>query len=188
MHPAASRLLTVILGTAVLAACGSGAGSAPANESAADTLNRALQLHLQGKLDEATSAYYLTLSKDPGNKYAFYNLGVIASTRGGLAIAEDFYRIAIEIDPKFSNPLFNLAILRQNAGAFPEAIELYKRVIAIEPNNANAHFNLALAYRSNGQKAEADAEFARAQQLDAKLVPPPPATSATPRPSGSPAR
>src|SRR5207245_7598302 len=99
MRLAASRLLTVILGTALLAACGSGAGNAPANESAADTLNRALQLHLQGKLDEATSAYYLALSKDPGNKFAFYNLGLIAQTHNTPTIAESFYRIAIDIDP-----------------------------------------------------------------------------------------
>jgi tetratricopeptide (TPR) repeat protein len=182
------RAALLLLSAVVFAACGgAGAGSVPANESASDTLNRGLQLHLAGKLDEATSAYYLTLSKDPGNKFAFYNLGLIAQTHKTTAIAENFYRIAIEIDPKFANPLFNLAIIRQNAGAFPEAIDLYRRVIAIEPNNAGAHFNLGLALRSNGQRVEGDAELAKAQQLDPNLVPPP-AGSATPRPSSSPAR
>ena len=169
---------------ALAISCNATPGAGSASESAADTLSRALQLHTQGKLDEATVAYYQVLAKEPGNKYAFFDLGVIAQTNKSVVIAESFYRIALEIDPKFPSPLYNLAVLRQQAGAHQEAADLYRRLIAIEPNNAGAHFNLGFALRALGRTAEADAEFARARQIDPALVAP--AGSATPRPTALP--
>jgi hypothetical protein len=51
-----------------------------------------LQAHAAGKLDEATTAYFETLAKDSKNKFAFYNLGVIAQGQGRAAAAESYYR------------------------------------------------------------------------------------------------
>lgn len=179
------RVLSGLIALFFVASCTSApAATPPSNESTADALTRALQLHTQGKLNDATVAYYQTLAKDPGNKYAFFDLGVIAQTNKSTVIAESFYRIALEIDPKFLSPLYNLGVLRQQAGANQEAIDLYRRVIAIEPNNASAHFNLGIALRAIGQRSEGDAELARAQQLDPALVPP--TGTSTPRASAQP--
>jgi tetratricopeptide (TPR) repeat protein len=159
-------------------ACGSPAKSD--SEVAADALNRGLQAHAAGKLDEAIVAYFETLAKDPKNKFAFYNLGVIAQGQNRAAAAESYYRLALEQDPNMTTALFNLAILRGNIGANQEAVDLYRRLIAIEPSNAPAHFNLGLVLRLMGQTAEAQLELTKAQQLDPKLV--------APTPSASPAR
>jgi tetratricopeptide (TPR) repeat protein len=171
---------------AVLISCGS--GGTPAGGTADDALARGLQAHAAGKLDEATTAYFETLAKDPKNKFAFYNLGEIAQRQARPAAAESYYRLALEQDAKMTSALFNLAILRTNAGATQEAVELYRRVIAAEPNNAPAHFNLGLALRLLGQAAEAQTELATAQRLDAKLVAPSPSASPARQASPSPTR
>ena len=177
-------LLAFLIGSAaLLAAC----GNTPASNTADDALSRALQAHTGGKLDEAMAAYFETLAKDPKNKFAFYNLGVIAQAQSRAAAAESYYRLAIEQDAKMGAALFNLAILRAQAGANQEAADLYRRVIAIDPNYAAAHFNLGLVLRLLGQTAEATTELATAQRLDAKLVAPSasasPARQASPSPS-----
>ena len=141
-----------LLFTAVLLSCSS-PGSTNTSGTAADALSRGLQAHTAGKFDEATTAYFETLAKDPKNKFAFYNLGEIAQRQNRPVAAEAYYRLAIEQDAKMTSALFNLAILRSNAGANQEAADLYRRVIAVEPNNAAAHFNLGLVLRLLGQNA-----------------------------------
>jgi tetratricopeptide (TPR) repeat protein len=172
----------LIASVALLAACGS---TPPAN-TAEDALSRALQAHTAGKLDEATVAYFETLAKDPKNKFAFYNLGVIAQTQNRPVAAESYYRLAIDQDPQMGSAIFNLAIIRAQAGANQEAADLYRRVIAIDPNYAAAHFNLGLILRLLGQNAEAQTELATAQRLDPKLVAPNP--TATPNQQATPTR
>jgi tetratricopeptide (TPR) repeat protein len=163
-----------------LAACGGPGSAGSGNETAADALNRGLQAHAAGKLDEAVTAYFTTLSKDPKNQFAYYNLGEIAQRQNRLVTADGFYRLALDLDSKMESALFNLAIVRTSLGVTGDAISLYKQVIAVNPNSAAAHFNLGLLYRQLGQTAEAQTELATAQRLDPKLV--------APSPSAGPAR
>jgi tetratricopeptide (TPR) repeat protein len=181
-------LASVLLCGLALAACGGPGSSGSGNETAADALNRGLQAHAAGKLDEAVAAYFVTLSKDPRNQFAYYNLGEIAQRQNRLVAAEAFYRLALEQDPKMESALFNLAIVRTNVGVAADAVVLYKQVIAVNPNNAPAHFNLGLLYRQLGQTAEAQTEFAAAQKLDAKLVAPSPSASPNRQASPTPTR
>jgi tetratricopeptide (TPR) repeat protein len=181
-----TRRVVALLFVAVMTSCGSPSTQGTTG-SADDALSRGLQAHTAGKFDEATAAYFETLAKDPKNKFAFYNLGVIAQgaqDQKRAAAAEAYYRLALEQDPTMASALFNLAILRGNVGANQDAADLYRRVIAVEPNNAAAHFNFGLVLRFLGQTAEAQQEFATAQRLDAKLVAPSP--SATPARQASP--
>ena len=182
-----ARLVALLAFALGVAACG---GSPAAPAAASDALSRGLEAHAAGRIDEAVTAYFEALSKDPQDKYAYYNLGQIAQTRNKPTAAESYYRLALDVDPKLSAALFNLAIVRSNAGAMPEAADLYRRVIAVEPNNAAAHFNLGLVLRSTGSKADSDAELGRARELDPKLVAPATAapTAAPATPSASPRR
>jgi len=173
---------------AAVAACGGPSSAGSGNESAADALNRGLQAHSAGKLDEAAAAYFTTLAKDPKNQYAYYNLGEIAQRQNRLVAAEALYRLALEQDPKMESALFNLAIVRTNVGVAADAVVLYKQVITVNPNNAPAHFNLGLLYRQLGQTADAQTEFAAAQKLDAKLVAPSPSASPNRQASPTPTR
>jgi len=180
----AGRFMAFLIGALVIS-CGSPGTS---GTTADDALSRGLQAHAAGKLDEATTAYFETLAKDPKNKFAFYNLGVIAQGQSRAAAAESYYRLALEQDARMTSALFNLAILRGIAGANQESADLYRSVIAIEPNNAPAHFNLGLVLRLLGQTTEAQQELATAQRLDAKLVAPSPSASPARQASPSPTR
>lgn len=172
----------VIFCVAALAACGGGSGGAP---GATDAFARGLQAQTAGKFDEATSAYYEVLSKDPKSSAAFFNLGLIAHLQNKFVAAESYYRLALDQEPNNLKALFNLAIVRANSsGGAQEAVTLYKKVIALDPNYADAHFNLALVLRSLGLTAEAQQEFAAAQRLDPNRVAP--SASATPARPASP--
>jgi tetratricopeptide (TPR) repeat protein len=181
-------LAGLVLFAAVVAACGGPSGGGNSGDTAADALNRGLAAHAAGKLDDAVTAYYQTLEKDPKNKFAFYNLGEIAQRQSRMQAAESFYRLALEQDPKMESALFNLAIVRTSAGASQEAVALYRQVIAVNPNNAAAHFNLGLLLRQLGQTAEAQQELATAQRLDPKLVAPSPSASPIRQTSPTPTR
>ena len=173
----------ILCASAAFAACGgSGSGGTP---GATDAFARGLQAQTAGKFDEATSAYYEVLSKDPKSSSALFNLGLIAHLQSRLVAAESYYRLALDTEPNNEKALFNLAIVRANSsGGAPEAVTLYKKVIALDPNYADAHFNLALLLRSLGQTAEAQQEFATAQRLDPNRVAP--SASATPARPASP--
>ena len=181
-----ARVLGLGILSLTLVACDLGGAPAVTSPSAAasaagDALQRGLAAHTAGRIDEAISLYYQVLAKDPTNKFAFFNLGQIEHTRNHPAAAEAFYRLALESDKNMTSALYNLALLRQAAGDSAESAALLRRFVQTIPNDGPSHWNLGLALRSLGQTAEANAEFARAQQLDARLVPP--AGSAVPRPS-----
>lgn len=146
--------------------CGGGQSDA---EKASDAVNRGLEAHLAGKLDEATTAYREALALDPQNKFAYFNLGLIDQTQNHLEAAENNYRVALGIDPDFPSALFNLAIVRKALGDPQEAIRLYRHVISITPDNASAHLNLGFLLRDAGDTAGANAELATATNLDPTL-------------------
>ncbi|MBV8949383.1 MAG: tetratricopeptide repeat protein [Actinobacteria bacterium] len=110
------------------------------------------------------------LASDPSNKYAYYNLGLIAQTQQHSAEAETNYRRALSIYPNFVPALFNLAILRTNAKADAEAVELYQRIIAIDDRQAGAHLNLGFVLRGMGQADAGNVQIARALELDPSLA------------------
>ena len=172
------RTLSLAILALALAGCGLVGGASPSASGAGDALQRGLAAHTANKLDEATTLYFEALSKDPTNKFAFFNLGQIAHTKNNLVVAEAWYRLALDSDKAMGSALYNLGLVRQAVGDSIESASLLRRLIAVDPSNASAHYNLAIALRSLGQNADATAEFATAQRLDARLVPP----------TGSPAR
>jgi tetratricopeptide (TPR) repeat protein len=88
MRSAIVLVLLVLPGLCV-AACGdSTSTSTPVEQSADDILDQGLRAHAEGRLNEAATAYHQVLVKDPTNKYAFYNLGLIQHT-GGFSMAAE---------------------------------------------------------------------------------------------------
>jgi Tfp pilus assembly protein PilF len=83
-------VLLAVAPVAVIAgeACACGSEESPA-EKASEELNRGLQAHAAGDLDEAPAAYREVLTHDPQNKHAFYNLGLIDQTSGCPGPAEN---------------------------------------------------------------------------------------------------
>jgi Tfp pilus assembly protein PilF len=144
-----------------LAACGA---KSPAAQ-AADELALGLRAEGQGQMTQAADHFQKAIVKDPSNKFAYYNLGLVTQLSGQAAVAETNYRAALQIDPNFRSALFNLAIVRTTPSP-DEAEQLYRHVIALQPSDAGPHLNLAFLLRSMGRKDEAKSEFARAVTIE----------------------
>jgi len=186
--PIVGTSITLAL-TLTLAACGAKSPAAQAG----DELAAGLRAEGQGQMTQAADHFQKATVKDPSNKFAYYNLGLVDQLSGQTAAAETNYRAALQIDPNFRSALFNLAIIR--TGPSPEEAEqLYRHVIALQPNDAGPHLNLGFLLRSMGRKDEAKVEFARAvsyEPLYASRIPTdsrPAAAAAVVAPSPTPRR
>jgi tetratricopeptide (TPR) repeat protein len=159
--------LAPVVFVALLSGCGSSV-KATTEQPAVDPLTAGLKAQNEGRLDEAKLDYQAVLAKDPQNKYAHYNLGLIDQLAGSNDSAETRYRTALKTDPNFTPALFNLAILRTTS-APQEAANLYRQVTKLVPGYAAAHLNLGWLLISMKQDAEGKAELVRAAQLDPSL-------------------
>ena len=153
-----------------LGACASHHTTAPDTARANAVLRQALQAHAEGDLAHAQQLYLETLRLDPSNKYAYYDLGVIAQSQGDDKVALSSYRGALAIDPRFVPALFNLAIVETAADQTKDAKDLYKRVLEIDPQDAAAHLNFGFLLRAEGRERAARREFDDAVRLDPSLA------------------
>ncbi len=161
------RSLVAVTSIAILfSACGE---DATPQEQAQQLVAEGLEAHRDGDAEAARGKYNEALAKDPNNKFAHYNLGLIQQNAGDEAGAEAYYRKAIELDNNFVEALFNLATVRAGNEDYREAIELYEHIVELKPDYAEAHLNLGFAYQSYGQPEKAGPAFERAVQLDASL-------------------
>lgn len=169
MWKTARGALVVVATGALIAGCGGGGSARSQSKQALDALNAGLKEQVAGHYGAAQREYKAVLANDANNKYAFYNLGLIAQNEQRSADAESAYRRAIAIDPNFIPALFNLAILRTNAQASAEAVSLYQKIISIDDHQAGAHLNLGFLLRSTGQGDLGNVQIARALELDPSL-------------------
>lgn len=145
---------------------------------ATDSLTVGLKAQSEGRTDEAVKSYNETLVRDPRNKYAAYNLGLINQLAGKPTEAERYYRLTLSIDPDFVPGLFNLAIVR-TASDPKEAEELYRRAIKVSPDDPGPHLNLGYLLNSQGRTDEGNAELGIASRLDPRYAQPLPAQEPT---------
>ncbi|HTD51367.1 MAG TPA: tetratricopeptide repeat protein [Acidimicrobiia bacterium] len=131
--------LAVVLAV-VLAACSTSSGVDP-NVS----LSKALADYFAGNVSLANREFKAIVKTDPTNKFAWYDLGVIAQGSSDSSGATTDYLRAIRIDPAFESPLYNLGVVDFQAGKLDDAITYLTRAIASNPHDANAHWNLGLA-------------------------------------------
>ena len=128
----------------------------------AQRVQRALQMHQAGRVDEAERLYRDILRDEPGNAVAVHYLGLIAWSRGDKAQAERLMREALAKDdtvPDFHN---NLGLLLRDTRRVDEAIAEYRRAIEIEPRWMDAYSNLGLALEAAGRDDEAVAAYEQA--------------------------
>jgi Tfp pilus assembly protein PilF len=121
-----------------------------------------------GQTQQATQDYLAAIAKDPTNKFAHYDLGVIYQSQHDATNAAIEYNKALLIDPKYQPALFNLAVLQTSSDP-QTAIGLYRRLLQINANDPNVNFNLGLVLISNGQPAEGHADLQKAIQISPSL-------------------
>jgi tetratricopeptide (TPR) repeat protein len=149
--------------------CGSGLrykachGKLAGGEAPGDAIvQRALQLHQQGRIDEAERLYRQVLAGEPGHAIATHYLGMVAWHRGDLAGAERLMREALAANaaiPDFHN---NLGLLLRDTRRLDEAIACYRAALEVDPAWIEAFNNLGLAQESAGRFDDAIAAYREA--------------------------
>jgi len=145
-------------------------GTSVANPNA-DLLTKALALHGAGKLDEAIAIYQTILTTDAKNKFALYNLGLIAQTREQYDEAIVRYTAALAVDPTYAPALYNGGLAYASKGDRKNAIALLQKAVALDPKNAAALFNLGTVLVADGQTDAGTTYLTQAFALDPTLKP-----------------
>lgn len=128
-------------------------------------LRRGLEAHNAGRLAEAQRDYSAALKADAHNKFAAYDLGVIAQSEGRDDQARRWYERAIDIDPSYVSALYNLAVLL-TATAPARAEDIYRTLIREHADDVNLHLRLSQLLQREGRATEAAGELATAARLD----------------------
>lgn len=150
--------------SAALFRLGGAAEQANEPERAAEWFRQALQV-------DTASGYEFW----QGN--ALYQLGVISSARGGLAIAEDYFEKALAIREKLApnsldvaTTLNNLGNVASDHGDLADAEVYYKRALAIEEKQAPNSLDVAAMLNSVGGVAYDRGDLAPAEDYNKKAL------------------
>ena len=128
-------------------------------------LNRALELHRAGRLDDAAAIYQQLLTDNPGHADAAHLLGLVCLRNNDVDSAIRLIRDAVEHDP--DNPIYhaNLGNVLKDAGRLTDAIAAYRRALALHPGYAEIHNNLGYALQVSGMIEEGIGHYRKAITL-----------------------
>lgn len=136
--------------------------------SAAALLNTGISQATAKQYPQAETTFRDVLVLSPNNKFAWYNLGLIAQVQnhGSEAVAD--YSKAVSIDPKYTPAMYNKAILLEHTDV-NSALALYQQITAINPKAATAYLRESFVYDHLGDKSRAKQARAHALALDPSL-------------------
>ena len=143
----------------------SAASLLPAADPLAQAYRRGLDLHREGKLQEAGIAYQQVLSANPRHADAGHSLAMVHHQTGRPEIAERLIRRAIESVP--NNPVFhsNLGLVLLALDRPAEAVEAYRKALRLDPDAAPLHAQLGVALLAMGRAGDAVQSEQRALRL-----------------------
>ncbi|HVT90036.1 MAG TPA: tetratricopeptide repeat protein [Tepidisphaeraceae bacterium] len=130
-------------------------------------IQRAVQLHSAGQLDQAERIYRDLLARNPDEPDCNHMLGLVLYQKGRLAEAEPLMRRSLQLVDRLPQWHINFAMLLHALGRLDQAIAILQRVIEQSPGNVEAHINLGKALADAGQEQEALAHL----QIALKLQP-----------------
>ena len=129
-------------------------------------LQRAIDLHQTGKLQQAELIYQQILQTHPQHSTALHLLGVIAYQSDNLAMAIGLIEQATKIDPNQPSGFFSLGLALKKQGRLKDAINAYYKVLEIEPKNANAYNNLGNILGLLGKLEQAVGAYQQALEIN----------------------
>jgi tetratricopeptide (TPR) repeat protein len=110
-------------------------------------------------LKQAESECQQSLSRDPYNPEAHYNLGQVYKEQGKLMEASAEFNEAIKSDPSYSDAYAGLGMAKLQTNSFAEAEENFKRAVSLNSGNSTAHFGLGKTYVRQGRFDDAIKEL-----------------------------
>jgi len=129
------------------------------------TLQQALALHREGRLDDAERFYREVLRQAPSQPDALHFLGVLEGQRGRNDSALALMDRSIGANPRQPAVLYNRANLLREMGQFEKALSGYDAALAIKSDNFAALNNRGAVLEQLGRHEEAIAAFDRVLAL-----------------------
>ena len=132
-------------------------------------LDRAIQTHSSGKLDEAEKLYSSLLDEYPTQADALHYLGVINLQRRQFDAAVSLLQQAVLARPDYVDAIVNLGYGLNATGRFEAAVEQYEQALTIGPATAPLLSNLGGSLQQLGRYADAIERFEAALKLQPDL-------------------
>lgn len=123
------------------------------------TIQTAMDLHRQGRLNEAETHYRSLLAKSPSQFEALHLFGILKLQQGNLPEALTLISRAVEINPSSLDTRSNLVAVLLNLGRPADALEHCNSILAIRPSDAGTLYNRAFAFAQLGRHDEALGSF-----------------------------
>ena len=131
----------------------------------ADTFQKALKFHQQGRLADAEVLYRAVLAQAPEHFAALHGLGIIYYLKSQHAPALELIERAIAINPSVAAAHSHRGVLLQALGRLDEALASHDRAVQIKPDYAEAFNNRGSTLFDLKRSDEALASYDRALQL-----------------------
>ena len=120
-----------------------------------DSMTTALQLHQQGRLQEAERIYRKVLDVEPSHADALHFLGMIAAQNDRPNMAIDLMTRSIALNSNVPAFHANLGRVCKEQGKLDEAVACYRRVLELQTNSSEAHYNLGNLLQTQGKLDDA---------------------------------
>ena len=105
-------------------------------------LKDSIELHRQGRLDEAEPGYRAQLAAHPDDAETLHMLGRLLCQRSAFAEGRELLTRALALAPDHAGIQLALASLDFSQGAYDAARSGYRRALALDPNLGSAHAGL----------------------------------------------
>ena len=132
---------------------------------------QALQLHEQGRLNEAENIYRQILETAPDNADVLNLLGLIAQAKGMHSQATELFYHAVKQAPKHAPFWFNLGLSLENDNKPIEALQAYQTALELKPDFKEALSNMGDIYNKEQKSDLADEMYNKALQIDGNYTP-----------------
>jgi len=133
-------------------------------------LQQAVQLHQQGRLDQAEHHYKGILAAQPNHFGAKHLLGVLRYQQGRNQEALDHISAALKQNPNSAAALSNFGLVLAKLGRPADALASYDKALWLKPDYAEALNNRGNALRDLNRPAEALASYDKALALKPDYV------------------
>ena len=135
------------------------------SDAQADRQQSALELHQQGRLDEAEALYREILCSQPRHFDALQLLASVAAQKKNSLEAVDLFDQALAINPENPFVLNNRGNALKELERYEEALASYEKAIALKADYADAFYNQGVALKELKRFEEAVASYDRAIML-----------------------
>ena len=122
-------------------------------------LEEIVELHKQGKLEEAEQRYRELLTFNPDDPETLHLLGMVRRQRGDLVEGIRLVSRAIELAPDRANYYGTLAGMEFHGRLFDRAREHFEKAVELNPNFGGAHSALGQIAMLQGDKERAESHF-----------------------------